>query len=74
MMIRVALRPTIPALLLISWLGLGRVSLPVESEIVGNARAGTQGAIGCGANPKRVNRLVIDKPGIYENYLVDGEW
>src|SRR5688500_2632312 len=29
---------------------------------------------GCGPNPKVVQRLVIDKPGIYENYLVDGQW
>lgn len=37
-------------------------------------RPGTQGPIGCGANPKIVKRLVIDKPGVYENYLIDGEW
>lgn len=30
--------------------------------------------IGCDATPKRVKRLVIDKPGVYENYLIDGEW
>jgi hypothetical protein len=37
-------------------------------------RIGTQGSIGCNAAPKRVARLVIDKPGVYENYLVDGQW
>lgn len=37
-------------------------------------RPGTVGNVGCGANPKIVQRLVIDKPGVYENYLVDGEW
>ena len=35
---------------------------------------GTIGDVGCGANPKVAKRLVIDKPGVYENYLVDGEW
>ena len=37
-------------------------------------RPGTFGNVGCGLNPKLVKRLVIDKPGVYENYLVDGEW
>lgn len=37
-------------------------------------KVGTQGSIGCRPSPKRVKRLVIDKPGVYENYLVDGEW
>jgi hypothetical protein len=35
---------------------------------------GAGNAIGCGPNPKRVKQLVITKPGVYENYLVDGEW
>jgi hypothetical protein len=35
---------------------------------------GTVGDVGCGPNPKRVRQLRIDKPGVYENYLVDGEW
>src|SRR5690606_14835870 len=29
---------------------------------------------GCLANPKRVRRLRISEPGVYENILVDGEW
>lgn len=37
-------------------------------------KIGVQGTAGCGANPQRVKRLIITKPGIYENYLVDGEW
>jgi hypothetical protein len=37
-------------------------------------RPGTIGAVGCGLEPKRVQRLVIDQPGVYENYLVDGQW
>jgi hypothetical protein len=34
--------------------------------------AGTQGPVGCRDNPKRVSRLEITKPGVYENFLVDG--
>jgi hypothetical protein len=44
---------------------------PDEATIV---RPGTVGDVGCGPNPKRVRQLRIDKPGVYENYLVDGEW
>lgn len=39
----------------------------------GNA-IGVRGDIGCGENPIRVDRLEITKPGLYENYLVDGQW
>jgi hypothetical protein len=35
---------------------------------------GANDNVGCLPNPKRVNRLVIDAPGVYENILVDGEW
>jgi Right handed beta helix region len=35
---------------------------------------GTQGNVGCLKAPKRVDRLEITKPGVYENYLVDGGW
>jgi hypothetical protein len=33
---------------------------------------GTVGRVGCLDNPKRVARLEITKPGVYENFLVDG--
>lgn len=29
---------------------------------------------GCGPDARRVRQLVIDEPGVYENYLVDGAW
>ena len=32
---------------------------------------GAHGSVGCGENPKRIERLLITKPGVYENYLVD---
>lgn len=35
---------------------------------------GTNSPVGCDANAKRVQRLEINKPGVYENYLVDGGW
>src|SRR5687768_11226931 len=38
------------------------------------AKVGTQAPIGCGPDARRVKRLVISEPGVYENYLVDGDW
>jgi hypothetical protein len=38
------------------------------------SKIGTDGPVGCQSGPKRVKQLVITKPGVYENYLVDGEW
>lgn len=35
---------------------------------------GVRGEVGCRENPKRVTRLQITRPGVYENYLVDSEW
>jgi hypothetical protein len=37
-------------------------------------KVGVQGPVGCKDNPKKVERLVIKKPGVYENYLVDCNW
>jgi VanZ family protein len=34
---------------------------------------GVQGPIGCDSKPKKVQRLIINKPGVYENHLVDGD-
>lgn len=38
------------------------------------AAIGVRGDIGCRADAKRVRRLSITEPGVYENLLVDGEW
>jgi hypothetical protein len=35
---------------------------------------GAQRNVGCQTDPRRVRRLSITKPGVYENILVDGEW
>lgn len=41
--------------------------------IAADSSVGTTGPVGCSADAKRVDRLQIDKPGIYENYLVEGD-
>jgi hypothetical protein len=58
---------------------IAAISLALAAEIcaqeaAGVSPVGAQGAVGCGPNPKRVQRLVITEPGVYENILVDGEW
>jgi hypothetical protein len=35
---------------------------------------GVFGNVGCLADPKKARRLLIDRPGVYANYLVDGGW
>src|SRR5262245_22948823 len=35
---------------------------------------GIRGHVGCGPDAKRIERLSITEPGIYENLLIDGEW
>lgn len=35
---------------------------------------GASGKVGCSNNPNRVQRLSITKPGVYEDFLVDGGW
>ena len=35
---------------------------------------GAGGHVGCREDARRLKRLVIDKPGVYENLLIDGEW
>ena len=35
---------------------------------------GVSGRTGCLENPKKVDRLEIIQPGVYENFLVDGNW
>lgn len=35
---------------------------------------GMRADVGPSENPKKVSRLRINRPGVYENYLVDGEW
>src|SRR5262245_56411477 len=54
-----------------SW-GLG--SSAGGDDAAGERAFGTRGIVGCGEAPKRLERLEITKPGVYENLLIDGEW
>jgi hypothetical protein len=64
------------ALTILPLVGLARSSFAVEkaSEQAAAARIGANGAAGTLKNPKRQQRLSINKPGVYENLLIDGEW
>ncbi len=44
------------------------------TTLFGENAIGPRGRIGVLDNPKKVERLVITKPGVYENYLVDSRW
>src|SRR5262245_36631248 len=37
-------------------------------------RIGSDSNCGCRTSPKTVDRLEIDRPGVYENYLIDSAW
>jgi hypothetical protein len=56
----------------VAWLAFNNACRCAE-EVVPRA-FGTQGMIGCDATAKKLDRLVITKPGVYENLLIDGEW
>ena len=45
-----------------------------QASGVHQPRVGVRGHVGCLANPKQVQRLLITKPGVYENYRIDGAW
>src|SRR5262249_22680110 len=45
-----------------------------QPAAAGGKPVGVQGPVGCLPNPKKVERLLITKPGVYENYLVDSAW
>src|SRR5437016_6258795 len=49
--------------------------LPGEEPRDAPARpVGVQGPVVCKDNPRKVERLEITRPGVYENYLVDSNW
>ncbi|GIW80387.1 MAG: hypothetical protein KatS3mg105_2194 [Gemmatales bacterium] len=47
---------------------------PIENRSAAENAIGVRGQIGCNDSAKRVSRLIITKPGVYENYLVDSDW
>ena len=51
----------------------GRADAEGQAEAPAPA-VGARGEVGCGPNPRRVRRLEISEPGVYEDLLVDGEW
>ncbi len=56
---------------------LGLISADVASQDGKKASpkpVGVQGPVGCLKNPKKTDRLMITKSGVYENYLVDCNW
>ncbi len=38
------------------------------------AAIGAKNSIGCRVDPQHETRLIIDEEGVYDNYLVDGQW
>jgi hypothetical protein len=52
----------------LNWAAAQPTTEPVAPAI------GARGDVGCGADAKRVERLAISEPGVYENLLVDGQW
>jgi hypothetical protein len=53
----------------------GLASSPATGQETPQKQAvGAGGSIGCLKDPKTVERLEIEKPGVYENYRVDGRW
>lgn len=46
---------------------------PAAPTVAPAAEIGIRGRVGCPPTAKRVKRLVIEKPGVYENLLIDGE-
>lgn len=46
----------------------------VDKAVGAEPAVGIRGEVGCKSSPKKVDRLVIDKPGVYENIQLDGKW
>ena len=53
---------------------LPRVGAAGDAGDAATPAIGARGHVGCGPDPRRVRRLSITEPGVYENILVDGEW
>src|SRR4051794_12760069 len=65
------------AVLLIATVAAARIPCAGAAEDADGAAPrtiGARGHVGCGPDPRRVQRLSITRPGVYEDILVDGEW
>lgn len=49
-------------------------AVPAQLLAADGKPIGAQGPVGCNDKAKKVERLEITKPGVYENYLVDSNW
>jgi hypothetical protein len=47
---------------------------PAAPPPVGGKPVGVRAPVGCREDPRKVERLEITRPGVYENYLVDSNW
>lgn len=47
---------------------------PLRAAPTSAVFAGLSGPVGAPANAKRLKTLRIEKPGVYENLLIDGDW
>jgi hypothetical protein len=79
MTVETSMRPTPdvpprPRRLAVALLMIMVSAAPVVRAGAATPAIGARGQVGCGAEPRRVQRLSITKPGVYENILVDGEW
>ncbi len=45
-----------------------------DGPVLAPIGVGASPSVGCRENPRRVERLIIREPGVYENILVDGQW
>ena len=71
-MIRSACAATLAVVVVTS--GSFPVATAEVDDAAGRNAIGAGPDAGCGPSPRRVRQLVIDEPGVYENYLVDGAW
>jgi hypothetical protein len=55
-------------------LPLAAIGLFFAAALPASEMAGLTGPVGARPDAKRVQTLKIDKPGIYENLLIDGDW
>src|SRR4051794_22308785 len=56
------LPPTLGLILLLTFTGVG---MGQQAGKAAGKPVGVQGSVGCRGNPKKVERLIITKPGVY---------
>lgn len=56
------------------WLGALLFGVVLAASASAETMAGLTGTVGARPDARRVQTLRIDRPGVYENILVDGDW